>query len=157
MRPIVRALIAAVAVLIAGGAVRIYFYTSPPPTASFGSTSETNTSAGLSSQPMFAPCGYQESSGQPQGCWADYLGFIPAGYVLAPHYPNGAVYPCPAGMLASQCRQFQASCGNGVCDPNESCSTCAIDCSGPGPGQICNSYTGRVGSTTAVCQIAGPN
>ena len=154
MRPIVRALIAAVVVLIAGGAVRIYFYTAPPPIAIIGSTSETNTSAGPSSQPRFAPCGYQDSSGLPQGCWAAYLGFVPAGYVLAPHYPNGPVYPCPAGMLSNQCRQFQVSCGNGVCDPNESCATCRIDCGVPGQ-LTCDPYTGRAGAPVSVCQVGG--
>src|SRR5580700_6053041 len=114
MRRITAAKVAAatmVAVLIAGGAVKIYSYTSP--------LSDTSPSA--------PPCGYQNSAGIPFGCWADYLGYLPAGYVPAPHYPNSPEYPCPPGMPTTsasnaynECQQFRASCGNGICDPNES-------------------------------------
>jgi hypothetical protein len=114
-----------VAVLIAGGAFKIYSYTSP--------LSDVSQSA--------PPCGSQDSTGQPSGCWAHDLGFLPTGYVPAPHYPNGGNYPCPPGMNATQCRQFKGTCGNGVCDPNETCGDCPIDCI---PGQlVCNSYSGR--------------
>lgn len=115
-----------VAVLIAGGAATIYSYASP--------LSDTSQSAP-------PPCGYQNSAGLPSGCWGDDLGYLPKGYALAPHYPNGGNYSCPPGMDASQCQQFRASCGNGVCDPNETCGDCPIDCI---PGQlVCNSYSGR--------------
>jgi hypothetical protein len=137
------AVVAAMAFLIAGGAVRIYSYTSP---LSEGSTS----SAGSTSQ-RAPPCGYQNSTGQPFGCWADYLGFLSAGYVPAPHYTNGPVYPCPLGMPTSQCRQFQASCGNAICDPNESCSDCPIDCLPPGQ-LTCDVYTERADIPSNVCQ-----
>jgi hypothetical protein len=150
-------ILSVMALLIAGGAVGIYFYTAAPTTSSSTSTKSaaSSTSAGSSSstsQGVAPASGYQDSSGQPQGSWADYLGYIPAGYALAPHYSNAAKYPCPSGMDPSQCTQFQASCGNGVCDPNESCATCSIDCGIPGM-LTCDPYTGRAGAPVSVCQI----
>ncbi|MDA4117560.1 MAG: hypothetical protein OK455_04370 [Thaumarchaeota archaeon] len=142
------------AVLIVGGALGIYFYTSAPShglTATNSST--TSTSAGSTSQATGPSSGSLDANGQPQGAWADYLGYIPAGYTLAPHYPGAAVYPCPGGMDPTQCAQFKASCGNGVCDPNESCATCPIDCSVPGQ-LTCDPYTGRAGAPISICQMA---
>ncbi len=145
--------VAVAAVLIAGGAIGMYLYTPPLPTASSlsSSTGGSNAPSGSASQSVAPPCGYQDSSGRPHGCWTDYLGYLPAGYVVAPRYTNGPVFPCPPGMPAGQCKQFRASCGNGVCDPNESCGTCLIDCLAP--GQTCNAYTGRAGSPTGICQV----
>jgi len=140
MRRITAAKVAAaavVAVLIAGGAVKIYSYTLPL--------------SGTSQSPP--PCGSQNSAGIPSGCWADDLGYLPTGYVPAPHYPESPVYPCQPGMTATQCQQFQASCGNAICDPNETCGDCPIDCGGPTVGQPCDPYTGRVGSPVGVCQM----
>jgi hypothetical protein len=148
------AVVAGIAVLMTATVVRMYVYTSPPMTteSTVPSSSTGGTSASSASQSVAPVCGNQDSQFQPHGCWADYLGYLPTGYVLAPHYPNGAVYPCPPGMITSYCRQFVASCGNGICDPNESCNTCQIDC-GADPGQTCNAYTGRVGSPIGVCQV----
>jgi hypothetical protein len=145
------AVVALAAVLLAGGAAKLYFFTSSP-TMTTGLSSNTSD-ASLSSpfQSAAPPCGYQDSTEQPQGCWADYLGYIPAGYVVAPHYTNGAVYPCPTGIDAGQCRLFQESCGNGVCDPNESCSDCPIDCLPPGQ-LTCDVYTERADIPSNVCQ-----
>jgi hypothetical protein len=145
------------AVLIAAGAVGIYFYTAAPTTTfTSSSTSRTTTSSsvgGSSTSSAVAPfSGYQDNTGQPQGAWADYLGYIPAGYTLAPHFPNAAIYPCPPGMNPSQCKQFQTSCGNGVCDPNESCASCPIDCGVSGQG-VCDPYTGRPGAPISICQM----
>lgn len=137
---------AIVAVLITGGVVKIYSYTSP-----LSDTSQSNTT-----QPVAPPCGYQnDSNGLPYGCWADDLGYLPAGYAPAPHFPNGPSYPCPPGMTAAQCRQFKATCGNGVCDPNETCGDCPIDC-GPAGQLVCDQYTGRADeapTASLVCQM----
>ena len=148
------AFVAVSATLIALGAIRLYPYTlSPTITSDFSSTtSGSSGSVGSIFEPVLAQCGFQDASFLPYGCWAGNLGFLPAGYVLAPHFANSPIYQCPQGMIQSQCQQFQASCGNGVCDPNESCSTCRIDCGAPNPGQ-CNLYTGRAGNPIAVCQI----
>lgn len=86
------------------------FYASP------NKISAINGSSSVTAE-SFVPCGFQDSSYQPHGCWAAYLGFIPPGYTVASHLAHGATYPCPSGMTASQCEQFQTSCGNGVCDP----------------------------------------
>jgi hypothetical protein len=56
-------------------------------------------------------------------------------------------------MDPQQCKLFQASCGNGVCDPNESCATCPIDC-GINGQLTCDPYTGRPGAPISVCQVA---
>jgi hypothetical protein len=152
--------IAVLAVLVVGGAVGLYFYTSAPsPNLSTASTSSTRSgtstsSSSSSTQTGGLPAGSQGSDGQPQGAWLAYLGYIPSGYVLAPHFPNAATYPCPAGMDASSCKQFQASCGNGVCDPNESCATCPIDCGVSGQ-LTCDPYTGRPGAPISICFVGG--
>jgi hypothetical protein len=147
------------AVLILAGAVGIYFYTmapAAPPTTSTtlqtGSSTTTTSQTGNTTSQV-GPAGGSQVNGQPQGAWADYLGYIPNGYVLAPHYPNAPTYPCPSGMNAQQCAQFQASCGNGVCDPNESCASCPIDC-GINGQLTCDPYTGRPGAPISVCQVA---
>lgn len=84
-----------------------------------------------------------------------YLGFIPEGYTVAPLLPNVATYPCPANFASDQCTGFQASCGNGVCDPNETCSTCPIDCGTP-QGLSCDPYTGRASGLGGICELMIP-
>jgi len=84
--------------------------------------------------------------------WDKFLGYIPAGYNIAPRPQGAAPWPCPSGMPSDACRVFQQTCGNGVCDPDESCSSCPIDC-GVSGGQVCDPYTGRAGSPASVCQI----
>jgi hypothetical protein len=111
------------------------------------STSSANTST---SQGTSQVAGWIDSNGKPQGAWAVYLGFIPAGYALAPHVASAPSYPCPAGMSPDQCKLFRASCGNGVCDPNEGCTTCPIDCS-VGGQLSCDPYTGRATTHAYVC------
>jgi len=149
--------VAVLAVLILGGAVGIYYYSMAPTPVTSTSTSASNSTSATqtnSTQAVGPSSGYQNAQGQPQGAWAEYLGYVPAGYALAPHYPNAATYPCPSGMDPSQCKLFQASCGNGVCDPNESCATCPIDCGIPGQ-LTCDPYTGRAGAPISVCQLGG--
>jgi hypothetical protein len=138
------AIVAVVLVAIIAGGAGIYYYTSAPPGFS-SQTSSTTTASGVGGS------GYQDSSGQPQGAWAGYLGFIPAGYVVAPHQGNAPTFECPPGMSSSACTQFKQSCGNGVCDPNESCATCPIDCAPTGSLE-CDPYTGRPGMPASVCQ-----
>jgi hypothetical protein len=137
-------------VLIAGGAIGLYSYTSLP-------KSNSGSSATSSSHTIGGVGGSQDSSGQPQGTWASYLGYLPNGYQIPPRYSNAASFPCPAGMSSTLCTLFKQTCGNGVCDPNERCDTCAIDCGVTG-AQACDPYTGRAGSPTSVCQaIIGAN
>lgn len=86
---------------------------------------------------------------------AKYLGYVPAGYYVAALLPNAATYPCPANFNSTQCTQFKASCGNGVCDPNETCSTCPIDCGTP-QGLSCDPYTGRASGLGGICELTIP-
>lgn len=151
MRPIlVVAGVAALATAIALGGLEIYSYTSTSETSNISSISGVSSSS--TSQATAPPAGYQDSAGQPQGMWSDYLGFIPQGYVVAPKLNNSATYPCPTGMDGNQCQQFQASCGNGVCDPNESCISCPVDCVLSGQ-LVCDPYTLRAGTPLGVCQL----
>jgi hypothetical protein len=167
------------AVLLIAGAVEIYYYTSAPAgktaikstSSSAGASSSTSQSGnamsasgpsgacvmnaqGLCTDGGSCATNAQGQCVQPLGAWADYLGYIPAGYILAPHLPNALTYPCPSGMDATQCATFQQSCGNGVCDPNESCATCPIECR-VSSGLTCNPYTGRAGASVSVCQFTG--
>jgi hypothetical protein len=152
------------AVLVIAGAVGIYYYTSAPVStqsttgsSTVGGNTSTSTQTGastLGSGPAGGSC-QKNAAGQctqPEGAWADYLGYIPSGYTLAPHFPNAPDYPCPSGMDATQCATFQQSCGNGVCDPNESCASCPIDC-GINGQLTCDPYTGRPGAPVSVCQV----
>ena len=158
------ATVGALLILIAAGAVGIYYYTkapsAPPTSTTTSSIGSSTTSQSTGNSTGVGPAGgtcVLNAQGQcttPQGAWADYLGYIPAGYVLSPHYPNAPKYPCPSGMNAQQCAVFQQSCGNGVCDPNESCQTCAIDC-GINGQLTCDPYTGRAGAPISVCQLGG--
>lgn len=153
------------AVLVLAGAVGIYYYTMAPSstpsttiTSSGGSSVTSSQTGGNSSAvgPAGGTCttNAQGQCLQPQGAWADYLGYIPSGYVPSPHYVNAPQYPCPSGMNPTQCTLFKSTCGNGVCDPNESCATCPIDC-GVNGQLTCDPYTGRPGSPISVCQVAG--
>jgi hypothetical protein len=116
--------VGAVAVLVAGGAMGIFFYASATPIFYASSPSSAPSTRIVTSRTSTKGAGWIDPNGQPQGAWAAYLGFIPAGYSLAPHDAMAPTFPCPAGMSSDQCGLFQASCGNGVCDPNEGCMTC---------------------------------
>ncbi len=144
--------IAAVAIItlsITFGAAGLYYYTSPQ-TSVLGTPSTLSTHVATSGKNI---TGWQDSNGQPAGAWAEYLGYIPQGYVAAPHQSNAPTFPCPAELSAGACVLFQQTCGNGVCDPNESCSTCPIDCA-PSGNLMCDPYTGRPGTPASVCQAA---
>lgn len=151
------------AVVVAGiiaammvGAAAIYFFTAPPNAIGQSTASSTLSVAGTGNLPGeggAANVAGSQVDYQPQGIWADYLGYIPAGYTPAPHGINAPTFSCPAGMSAAACTQFKQTCGNGVCDPNESCSTCPLDCAPPGD-QTCDPYTGRAGAPISICFIA---
>ncbi len=132
-----------VAAAISGGAAGIYLYTSPTPQT----TPSTTTSV------LGAAAGWQVGY-QPEGVWANYLGYLPVGYKPSPQGVNAPQFPCPAGMTPSACATFHQTCGNAVCDPNESCTTCPIDC-GPSGEATCDPYTGRVGAPNNVCFLNG--
>lgn len=147
-----------VAIVVAAGAVLAYSMTaqsaSGPSTTSIGSTSLGGSSSNGGSQANSTGdslVGYQTGY-TPEGAWTKYLGYIPAGYKIAPRLPNSPVFPCPAGMSTAECQVFQQTCGNGVCDPNETCSTCPIDCPVTG-SMVCDPYTGRAGAPASVCQV----
>ncbi|HXW36793.1 MAG TPA: hypothetical protein VEJ36_02675 [Nitrososphaerales archaeon] len=134
------AFVGIIVLIVLAGAVGLYYLTSgDSPTAS---NSVVTTSGGYQ-------VGYN-----PEGVWANYLGYLPQGYKAAAHLPNAPTWPCPAGMSASACAQFQQTCGNGICDPNESCQTCPIDCA-PSGDATCDPYTGRIGAPVNVCFLGG--
>jgi hypothetical protein len=149
--------IAVLAVLLVGGAVGVYFYTAAPTNNGSTTGSVVTSTSGTVTGPGQGTCtlNAQGQCETPEGAWADYLGYIPAGYVLAPHYFNAPTIPCPSGMGTAACTQFKAPCGNGVCDPNESCATCPIDCGIPGQ-LTCDPYTGRAGAPISICQMVAP-
>jgi hypothetical protein len=89
------------------------------------------------------------------GALTQYLGYLPSGYKLAPLLPNAPRFQCPSYMNSSLCATFKASCGNGVCDPNERCDTCPLDCGVP-QGLACDPYTGRASGVGGVCMVAVP-
>lgn len=136
-------LVTVIALLVVGGGIGLYFLTIPGSSASSLSRTQALGGAG----------GYQIGYA-PEGVWASYLGYVPQSYNLAPHAANAPTWPCPAGMSSSACAQFKQSCGNGVCDPNESCSTCPLDCA-PSGDATCDPYTGRIGAPVNVCFLGG--
>lgn len=143
--------IAIVVALVTGGIVlAMYASTSAATPLSAPSLTTSSTTAG-STNPSNSLVGYQVGY-IPQGTWSDYLGYIPAGYKIAPRLPDAPTFPCPPGMSTTQCQVFQQTCGNGVCDPDETCQTCPIDCSVTG-AVTCDPYTGRPGSPASVCQV----
>jgi hypothetical protein len=125
--------------LVGAGAGAIYYYTLPSVT----SNSANNTATGLTGS----------TNGRAAVDTNKYLGYIPAGYNLAPHQANAPTFPCPPEMSTSACKLFQQTCGNGVCDPNERCDTCPIDCA-PTGNLACDPYTGRPGMPSSICQGA---
>lgn len=84
-----------------------------------------------------------------------YLGYIPKGYTVSPLLPAAPSYPCPSNYNSTQCTQFKASCGNGICDPNETCGSCPIDCGVP-QGLSCDPFTGRASGLGGVCEVMIP-
>jgi hypothetical protein len=99
--------------------------------------------------------GSGNTTGSPNTQTSQYLGYIPKGYSVAPLLPNSPQYPCPSNLNSTQCTQFKASCGNGVCDPNETCGTCPIDCGVP-QGLSCDPYTGRASGLGGICELSIP-
>lgn len=150
--------IAVVVIVVAAGSLFAYTTMSSSgsnlgQSSTISSISFTNSSGqGGTNVSDVSLTGYQQGY-TPYGSWANYLGYIPAGYKIAPKGPNSPTFPCPAGMTSTECATFQQTCGNGVCDPNETCQTCPIDCAITGQ-MVCDPYTGRSGSPASVCQVA---
>jgi hypothetical protein len=139
--------------VIAAGAILAFSLTSQSVGSPSSSTTSSTSQAGStgSSSANDSLVGYQTGY-TPEGAWTKYLGYIPAGYKIAPREPNSPVFPCPTGMSAAECQVFQQTCGNGICDPNETCSTCPVDCAVTG-SMVCDPYTGRAGAPASVCQV----
>lgn len=130
-----------IALVVVGGGYALYYFTMP----GLGGATTASTTV--------KAAGYQNGY-TPEGIWANFLGYLPVGYNPAPHGSNAPTWPCPSGMSTSACQQFQSTCGNGVCDPNESCSTCPLDCA-PAGEATCDPYTGRAGAPISVCFLGG--
>jgi hypothetical protein len=150
-------IVAVVVIVVAAGAVLAYSMMSPsvgtnPSSSSTSSSSQSNSSSNSSSTTASDSLQGYQTGYTPQGAWTKYLGYIPTGYKVAPREPNAPVFPCPTGMSATECKSFQQTCGNGVCDPNETCGTCPIDCPVTG-SMTCDPYTGRAGAPASVCQV----
>ena len=139
-----------VAIVVAAGAVLAYSMMTQTSTVSSISTTTSQSSSGTNSSSV-ALLGYQTGY-TPEGAWTKYLGYVPTGYKIAPREPNSPIFPCPTGMSSAECQTFQQTCGNGVCDPNETCGTCPIDCPITG-SMVCDPYTGRAGAPASVCQV----
>ncbi len=110
---------------------------------------------GLYTYTSSGAAGNQTGSGSSNTTTSKYLGYIPQGYSVAPLLPSAPSYPCPSNLNSTQCTQFKTSCGNGVCDPNETCGTCPIDCGVP-QGLSCDPYTGRASGLGGICELSIP-
>ena len=137
-------IIAVVAIVVVAGGILAYSMTTQTNATTSGVTATSSTGVTLTTA--------QTSGAASNASWDKYLGYIPQGYQVSPREPNAPVFPCPSGMSTAQCQQFQQTCGNGVCDPNETCSSCPIDCGVTG-SLVCDPYTGRGGAPASVCQV----
>jgi len=144
--------------IVIGGIV-IYYGSSPggasPGTlisSAISSVASTTTGPNTSCNASTAQTGCSTAPNVPKSEWGTYLGFIPQGYTIQSKALAAFVFPCPPGMTQLQCQTFTQTCGNGVCDPNETCSSCPVDCSVPGD-MSCDPYTGRAGAPATLCQI----
>jgi hypothetical protein len=126
--------------------------TSAVSTASSG----PNPQSGVGESCNSSGCTVTSGPTVPKSEWGSYLGFIPQGYVIAPKALAAFVFPCPAGMTQSQCALFTQTCGDGVCNPNETCQSCPVDCTVPGD-LSCDPYTGRAAAPATLCQIGIAN
>ena len=112
--------------------------------------------AGISESCNSSGCTVTTGPVVPKSEWGNYLGFIPQGYTIAPKALAAFVFPCPAGMTQTQCALFTQTCGDGVCNPNETCQSCPVDCTVPGD-LSCDPYTGRAAAPATLCQIGIAN
>jgi hypothetical protein len=142
-------IIAVVAIVVAAGSIFAYSMTTGTTQPSQTSTQQVTSSVSGGTTQASSQTGPGSSS---NASWSKYLGFIPTGYQVAAREPNAPVFPCPSGMSTAQCQTFQQTCGNGICDPNETCSSCPIDCGVTG-SLVCDPYTGRGGAPASVCQV----
>jgi len=117
------------------------------------STSGASSASASSGNGALTPAQVSQNNAVDAG--GKYIGDVPSGYTVAPLLPNSPAYPCPSNYNSTQCAQFKASCGNGVCDPNETCSTCPIDCGVP-QGLSCDPYTGRASGLGGICELTIP-
>jgi hypothetical protein len=141
--------IAVAIIVVASGSILAYtvFTQTTTNTSSIVTSSLQSTTISSESSSQTNVASTQNAS------WDRYLGYIPQGYVVSAKYPNSPFFPCPTGMSSAQCTLFQQTCGNGVCDPNETCQTCPLDCPVNGV-MVCDPYTGRAGAPASVCQLA---
>jgi hypothetical protein len=144
--------IVVVVAIIAAGGILAFSLMSPASKTTDPSTTTSSSSFTITSSTASS----SQSASASNSSWDKYLGYIPSGYTVSPRSPNSPIFPCPSGMTTAQCQQFQQTCGNGVCDPNETCSTCPVDCGVTG-AMVCDPYTGRAGAPASVCQVQAAN
>jgi hypothetical protein len=131
-------------VVIAAGALGLYYYTLPTSTTGqvIGSTTTTTSQ--------------QSSTLGSDGRYYVAVQFNGTTYMSAVKLSNAPSFSCPTGTSPALCALLNQSCGNGVggsAEPWKNCYNCPFDdgCTGV---QTCDPYTHTCSALVSACQVA---
>lgn len=143
-----------VGILLAGAGLYFVLYSGHVSTQSQSSangSSSTTTQAASSS--LLGPNGVPlYDCPKPSANSELFCDILPTGYAIAPREVNSPPAYCLANMSAAACGMLKTTQGNGVCDPNETPDTAALDCGCTG-ALIPDPYQGRCASPASVCLL----
>jgi len=131
-------------VVIAAGALGLYYYTLP--------VSQTGQVVGSSTTVSIQ----QSSTLGPDGRYYVTVQFNGTSYQMALKLPNAPQFSCPTGTSPALCTLLEESCGNGIsgsAEPWKNCYNCAFDdgCTGQ---DTCDPYTHQCAALVGACQVA---
>jgi hypothetical protein len=132
-------------IVVAAGALGLYYYTLPPTTTG-AVTTGSGTTVTTSLQTTVGTDGRSYVTVNWNG----------SNYSLALKLPNAPNFSCPAGTAPALCTLLTMSCGNGVsgsAEPWKNCYNCNFDdgCTGQ---DTCDPYTHACAALVGACQVA---
>jgi len=134
------------AVVVAAGALGLYYFTLPTSPGQVVSSGGNGGSATISQQTTVGPDGRSYVAVQWNG----------SSYQLALKLSNSPHFSCPSGTAPALCTLLNLSCGNGVsgsAEPWKNCYNCNFDdgCTGQ---DTCDPYTHQCAALVGACQVA---